>query len=314
MKNKTMALAVISVLTTLSGCGGGGSTGQPETNTGFGFTGQVGTITTTPSQPATVVGAPSTPQNTTSTPVTTPAKPVTAPADAPVSKPTSAPQPSAPATAAPVTPRYYTSDQPDEISSPTIHFAYLLPVNATDKSKEWLSRIMLAANSANEYLKSEINYKFRFDTYKGAIDVTYLMLPNSDKNLDQFGDLKRNEIERELKVSGLLDPGKRYVIFYQGRDGVTPKRCADSPGVGDSSSVVTVFYIEAGNCNSFFQNYAYLEQAVTHELIHNILSVGHTDNVKDVMNGEAIDPHDMRHIFTTSPYYQQLIASPYIAK
>lgn len=265
----------------------------------------VPTSTTPTSTPTpTPAPAPTTPTKANPTPA-----PVPGPTPMPVPTPTPAPAPDSngvvPGTSSLVD--RFTKDMPDTTVLGQFHALYVVPKGNTDMKRDQTGEIDHIVNLANDWMYKEIGYTFRFDTYQGRIDVTYLELEHDDTYYDQFGTDKRDMIERELINAGKIHADKRFLMFYEGHD---QKSCGDSSNdTNGPYGVTSVLYYGNVVC-PFSVHGVYGETFATlvavHEMLHNVGAVSHNapgydgnSHVKDehdIMKGDYMDPAVEVHI------------------
>ena len=67
-----------------------------------------------------------------------------------------------------------TTDRPDDISGAQIHFVYAVPVDAEDDAYDRAGDIAWIADRMQEWLRVEAGMAWRFDSYNGRLDVSFL--------------------------------------------------------------------------------------------------------------------------------------------
>lgn len=144
-----------------------------------------------------------------------------------------------------------TADRPDEVAGDQIHVLYAVPSDGADGSLDLNGTIAKTLASMNTWLAGQAaGRRFKLDTFNGALDTTFVRLPKTDSAYDTFGIGKRAEIEKDLGSLGLLNPAKRYAVYY---DGTNPRGCVEPNRPGDSVGFTAIMYLK-GCTNSFASN------------------------------------------------------------
>ncbi|WP_427912601.1 hypothetical protein ACPWT1_18525 [Ramlibacter sp. MMS24-I3-19] len=106
--------------------------------------------------------------------------------------------------------------------------------------------------SANKWLDSEIGRKIVFDTWQGALDIQFAQLPETEAQYDEHRALggvnyKRQWIEYDLALMGLVRPGQKYLVFYEGGD---DGYCGESALPGDAYDKTALVFLNGvkGTC------------------------------------------------------------------
>lgn len=126
--------------------------------------------------------------------------------------------PSAPPTAPPARePARSTTDRPDDLTGPQIHFMYVLPSDGMDEALDTNGRIRDAISAMQTWLSLQTRGRsLRVDTFAGTPDVTFVRLAATDASIAGSGAYVRDRIESELKAAGFGAPGKIYAVYYGG--------------------------------------------------------------------------------------------------
>ena len=130
-----------------------------------------------------------------------------------------------------------TMDRSDDHTGPQIHFVYAVANQTVDKAYDQAGEIAYAAARMQAWLRAESDMTWRFDTYNGMLDVSYL--PMQFRDAVSPGDFV-NQLENALEQrEGNLDPQKKYAIFLQYNDsaGVFPVA-----GVANSQIAVALIH------------------------------------------------------------------------
>ena len=135
-----------------------------------------------------------------------------------------------------------TTDQPDDNSDYQIHVMYVLPSDRTDRDLDTNGTIATSVSAWENWLCNQTKGKtLRLDTYKGALDITFVWLPGGENALARgldlpstfyTGSVPKNEfiadaIGLKLKALGFNKPNKLYVVYY---DGLSTYACGQGSG------------------------------------------------------------------------------------
>ena len=69
-----------------------------------------------------------------------------------------------------------TSDRPDDISGPQVHFVYAVPSDWEDRNRDRFGEVERSVLAIQHWLAEEIGQTLRVDTYQGRPDVSLLRL------------------------------------------------------------------------------------------------------------------------------------------
>jgi hypothetical protein len=175
-------------------------------------------------------------------------------------------------------------DKPDDSSYYQTHLVYVLPSDQVDEQFDINGSIATSVAAAQKWLSLKSDgQSLRFDTHRGALDISYVRLKKTDAQMiqeaeQQFGSAAflREIIENELHARGFNDDGTLYVAYYGGS---SPHACggASHPPDGPQGNVVALYLwgAPAGaipcHNNSFAVNEdspGYWEFALVHEVFH----------------------------------------------
>ena len=132
----------------------------------------------------------------------------------PVSTATPAPPPE-PTLA--VLPDRVTTDRPDDVSGYQIHVIYVLPSDGVDRNLDTNGNLDLTVASFEKWFSSNSGGKqFRFDTYQGALDVSFFRLSRTGAAIASHHQYVRDEIQKDLHAAGFNKSNKLYAVYYDG--------------------------------------------------------------------------------------------------
>ena len=122
-----------------------------------------------------------------------------------------------------------TADQPDDNTQDyQVHIMYVLPSDGTDRQLDTNGTIATSVSAFENWLCNQAKGStVKLDTYKGALDVTFVRLDVTDQTIANGADLKVNtgnnpkeyivlDLRTHLKALGFKDPHKLYAIYYDG--------------------------------------------------------------------------------------------------
>jgi hypothetical protein len=198
------------------------------------------------------------------------------------------------------------TDRPDEVSGAQVHVVYVLPSDGVDRRLDTNATLSNSVGSFQRWLAGKTGLAFKMDTYMdGALDITFFRLGRSDAEIKTFGALVRDEIERELKAAGLLQPEKLYAVYYEGGSTYACGGASWPPSVPGQLMAMYLKGSPGGvSCERGFVSSAddfpgYWEFAALHDLIHTLGVVsseaphhtadrpGHVPEPRDLMYGGA---------------------------
>ena len=109
-----------------------------------------------------------------------------------------------------------TRDRPDDISGPQIHFIYAVPSDIEDRNRDRFGEVERSVLGIQKWLPEETGKRLRVDTYQGRPDVSFLRLPFTRQEGDQFGSdivFRLPEAASRLRLTGDKIP----VFYYEGQ-------------------------------------------------------------------------------------------------
>lgn len=204
------------------------------------------------------------------------------------------------------------TDKTDDTSYYQTHLVYVLPSDRVDEQLDLNGAIASSVAAAQKWLTQQSGgQSLRFDTYRGALDTSFVRLDKSDAQMlqqavQQYGSeaFLREVIQDELHARGFNDDGTLYVAYYGGS---SPLSCGAGsyPPNGAPGNVVALYLwgtpAGATPChnNSLATNEnspGYWEFALVHTMFHALGAVpscaphytlnGYvSDNPSDLMYG-----------------------------
>jgi hypothetical protein len=198
---------------------------------------------------------------------------------------------------------YSTVDRPDDVDGYQIHFVYALPSDGADDFLDLTGEIELSANAMNSWLEGKTGRRLRYDTFDGALDISYLRLPYTADQISDIGTDISDLLEHWLKNNGFRSDHKLYVVHYDGFF-VTPEGyCGLAPSPPQALGQTAVLLLRAYNptydlnCpRNFTKSHdftGFFEMTILHELLHMLGMVPEcgqseegrhvTDNPQDLM-------------------------------
>jgi hypothetical protein len=123
-------------------------------------------------------------------------------------------RPAVPAGPAPEAPERATVDREDDFPGPQVHVVYTVPSGRVDRALD-SGLIQSSVAAAQAWFAEESDgARFRFDTFDGQLDVTFVALEGDDGAYSTGPG--REAIERELVERGVIVPGKIYLVYHDG--------------------------------------------------------------------------------------------------
>ncbi|MEX1247194.1 MAG: hypothetical protein WEA61_01825 [Anaerolineales bacterium] len=111
---------------------------------------------------------------------------------------------------------YNLADQPDDVEGYQVHFIYALPRGSRDDFLDINGVIALSAAAMNRWLEGQSGHRLRFDTYQGALDISFLPLAVDEGTISDLGTRMLPYIEYEIKARGFNPSFKLFVVYYDG--------------------------------------------------------------------------------------------------
>ena len=137
---------------------------------------------------------------------------------------------------------YATLDRPDDNEAFQIHFIYALPSDGADRFMDVNGQIELSANAANRWFALQSGgSQLRYDTYNGALDVSFMRLPYTAEVLNILGPSIVQGFDQTLRDLGFDTSHKLYIVFYDGEFNLE----GDSLACGQSTQPPTTWGLSA---------------------------------------------------------------------
>ena len=160
-------------------------------------------------------------------------------------------------------------DRPDDVTGPQVHVVYALPRESADRGLDTKYDIVYSVDAFEQWLASTTGLQIPLDLYQGSLDVSFLQIDRSDAEMQAFGSRLSVEIERQLAATGIMQPDKRYIIYYDG--GSSTGRCGGAawpPIVPGQSASLFLRACAPELVNQPDASPGYWEFAALHDLIH----------------------------------------------
>lgn len=113
-------------------------------------------------------------------------------------------------------------DRPDDITGAQIKLVYVIPQDGVDDGYDYRGQIATQVALAQRWVKEQVNRRLRFDTFGGALDITFVRMSLTAAGFKQAIQGTNATVSKQVPVfgqllaSGLTTPGKLYVLFYGG--------------------------------------------------------------------------------------------------
>jgi hypothetical protein len=194
-------------------------------------------------------------------------------------------------------------DRPDDIGGAQVHVVYAVPVDGVDAQLDINGAIAGSVASGEAWMRGQNGGNgLRYDTFQGALDVTFFRLSRTDAALSAYGAFLRDQIEAEMKTAGLLVQNKIYLVFY---DGTSTYACGGGAWPPDLPGQVGALYLKGAvpgflpcGANALRTANAapgYWEFSGVHELMHTMGFVPRCSK-NFVLNGHVgDDPRDLMY-------------------
>lgn len=185
---------------------------------------------------------------------------------------------------------------------------YVMPSDIADIGLDTTGAIARSVAAMHKWFASQTGGpKFRFDTYQGSLDITFLRLPFTDAEVRANGNRANDQMRAQMILEGFDKPNKLYVVYYGGSmDGNFCGLGSYPPGA------IAVLYLTGGQLQrtdgipcfstplTFSESVSdYWEYALAHEIIHTLGFI--PSCAPNVDNGHTKDsPNDLMH---PSPLY-----------
>jgi hypothetical protein len=178
---------------------------------------------------------------------------------------------------------------------------YVLPADGTDQSFDSDGTIGGAVRWAQDWFVGQTGgrRRVRFDTFQGALDITFLRTTRSDAEYVMMGVRIRDAVASDIVAAGFTDPGKIYSVFFGGGSprsgGSIP--CGQGARPGKMSALYLACLLERSDIQSLIPIHGLSKivgMGTIHEIFHNLGAVpdcaahqtdaGHaSDDPRDIM-------------------------------
>jgi hypothetical protein len=166
-----------------------------------------------------------------------------------------------------------TADRADDASGYQVKVLYVLPHNGVDRHLDTDGTIVLSVAAMQQWLVEQTGgRRFRFDTYKGALDIGFVRLSSLQADLKRAGSRIRDKIEEELRLKKFNSSRKIYLVYFDG----DATECGGGPAVTKPGSVAAIYLQgrqgEANPCEKDLASSVGLptliEFGAVHEIVH----------------------------------------------
>lgn len=179
---------------------------------------------------------------------------------------------------------------------------YILPSDGIDRNLDTNGTIARAVNAGQKWLVTQSGgQRLRYDTYHGALDITFFRMSQTDKQVASAVAYVRDRIEAEIRAAGFTNIRKIYAVFY---DGTSTYACGGGAWPPELVGNVAALYLRGSvptynpcSAVAFSQSEdapAYWEFSLIHEIFHTLGAVadcaphhalrGHVgDDARDLM-------------------------------
>jgi hypothetical protein len=198
-----------------------------------------------------------------------------------------------------------TTDRPDDVRGPQVHFVYAVPADGEDRALDTNGAIVRSVELLTNWLADQTGGgTLRVDTHRGELDITFVRLDQTDAQIAAHGAFVRDAIEAELQRHSAAKQDRIYAVYY---DGSSRHACGGAFRPPTLIGSVVAMYLRGtpsgGRCSPHPPGgeLDYWEFAMLHDLLHGLGLVancapnhgfdGHvTDHPNDLMWGGAGGP------------------------
>lgn len=172
-----------------------------------------------------------------------------------------------------------TEDRPDVSQDYQVHLVYALPKDGKDRNLDTDGTIARSFSKANEWFAEQSGGPgLRLDrAVDGSVDVSFVRLSQTDKQIRKAGAWVRDEIEKEINALGFNDPKKVYLVYYDGRSNFACGGGAWPPKLkGNTAALYLRAFVNgtacygAGFATADGREPRYTEFAALHEIFHTL--------------------------------------------
>ncbi len=173
---------------------------------------------------------------------------------------------------------YSLTDRPDDVGGYQIHFIYALPSDGKDSLLDVNGKISLSATAMNTWLEGKTEHRLRYDTFKGDLDISFMLLDATASQINTLGTDILSLMEYEVKSRGFNSDHKLYVVYYDGFFANPEGFCGLAAYPPEGAGITAVLLLRGYNpkldltCPRQFTQSAdftgYFEMTILHELLH----------------------------------------------
>jgi VHL beta domain len=174
-------------------------------------------------------------------------------------------------TAAPTVLARSTADRRDTTTAAKTKVLYAVPSGGTDRRWDVNGRIGLSVAAGNQWLSDQSGGRtLRMDTSGGALDITYVRLPQTAAQYSSYGVYARDHIESDLKARGFTAAANRkYLTYYEG-PGTACGTSYRPPGFPGVTSVIFLQSCGAAGLTGEATRFGFAEAGWVHEVFHSL--------------------------------------------
>lgn len=158
-----------------------------------------------------------------------------------------------------------TTDRPDDISGAQVKVIYALPKESSDRGLDVTTLWPYSIASLNGWLKREIGRQLIFDTYGGELDIQFVRLPRTEATYRASGGSILWMIEFDLTTAGAVQPGKNYLVYFDGTNQAGICGESELPG---TVSAVYLKSCDGPNAGGVGSHPTWYDLITFHELFH----------------------------------------------
>src|SRR5947199_8562845 len=110
-----------------------------------------------------------------------------------------------------------TTDMPDDLQGPQVHFMYVVPADGTDNQLDTNGLIEQSITRVENWMLGQTgNQGLRIDTYHGAPDITFFRMPHTNAQATSQYPWPIWTIGSDLVAAGFRSTGRVYAVLYDG--------------------------------------------------------------------------------------------------
>lgn len=170
-----------------------------------------------------------------------------------------------------------TVDRPDVSPEHQVHLVYAIPKSGKDRRRDVDGTIASSFEIANVWLANQTGgLRLRLDRLAdGIVDVTFVELSQTNRQIRRAGAWARDEIEKEINALGFNAPNKVYLAYYEGSSTFACGGSAWPPKLkGNTAALYLATFINGVPCYSGLSGAGdpprYGEFSAIHEIIHTL--------------------------------------------